>query len=273
MIDLSPEGRALLKGVRDDFDASSEDCDRIGRALATRLRLGAGTLVGTTLVGTTGTPSAAVAAANVGAKWTGAALLLAAIGVGGGFLYYRAPRDASVRSGGSVVTAPLPQPRAPDVRPGPAAGPFAELDVPKNQPDEPPSRQSPEPTVLAHTPESAPVRDREHVDIPAALARGVDGTVGAETRLLRRADSELRDGNAARALQLLDEHARTFPHGVLSEERSAERITTLCVLGRVDEARKEARRFLAAAPDSPLAKVVRSSCGVVNDEENGAGVQ
>jgi hypothetical protein len=71
----------------------------------------------------------------------------------------------------------------------------------------------------------------------------------------------------------LDDHARTFPHGVLSEERSTERITTLCALGRVDEAREEARRFLAAAADSPLAKVVRSSCGVVDDEENGAGVR
>jgi hypothetical protein len=269
MTDLSPEGRALLKGVRDDFDASPEDCDRVGRALATRLRLGAGTLVGTT-----GAPSARVAGAGVGAKWTGAALLLAAIGVGGGFLYYRAARDESVRAGGSVVTGPLPQPRSPDVRPATTAGPFAELDVRADRPDDPPARQNPEPTVLAHTPESpSHVRDREHVDIPAALARGVDGTVGAETRLLRRADSELRNGNAARALQLLDDHARTFPHGVLSEERSAERITTLCVLGRVDEAREEARRFLVATADSPLAKVVRSSCGVVDDEENGVRVR
>jgi hypothetical protein len=262
MTDLSPEGRALLKGVRDDFEASLEDCDRVGRALATRLRLGAGTLVGTA-----GRTSARVARAGVGAKWTGAALLLAAIGVGGGFLYYRTARDAHVRSSGSVVTVPLPQPRSP----ASTAGPFAKLDAHEDQPDEPASRQTPEPTVLAHTPESpSRVRDREHTRIPAAAARGVDGTVGAETRLLRRADSELRNGNAAHALELLDEHARTFPHGVLSEERSAERITTLCALGRVDEAREEARRFLAAAADSPLAKVVRSSCGVVEDEENGA---
>jgi hypothetical protein len=262
MTDLSPEGSALLKGVRDDFDASPEDCDRVGRALASRLGLGAGTLVGSA-----GGSSASVAAAGVGAKWTGVVLLLVAMGVGG-FLYYRAASDAHAGPGGSVVTVPLPQPRAPDVRRAPTEAPSAELDVRQDQPSAPPSRPTPELTVRTQTPESpSRVTDREHAGIPTAPARGVDGTLGAETRLLRQADSELRNRNASRALELLDEHARTFPHGVLSEERSAERITTLCALGRVDEARDEARRFLAAAADSPLAKVVRSSCGVGDDGE------
>ena len=78
---------------------------------------------------------------------------------------------------------------------------------------------------------------------------------------MRRADQALRTGDPARALELLDEHAWTFPDGVLAEERSAERVTTLCALGRVDQARAEAARFLATHAESPLAKVVRRSCG------------
>jgi RNA polymerase sigma-70 factor (ECF subfamily) len=99
---------------------------------------------------------------------------------------------------------------------------------------------------------------------PKASAAGLGGanpTLGAETQLLRRADQALRIGDPARALELLDEHARTFPEGVLAEERSAERVTTLCTLGRVNQARSEAVRFLAIHADSPLAKVVRRSCG------------
>jgi RNA polymerase sigma-70 factor (ECF subfamily) len=67
---------------------------------------------------------------------------------------------------------------------------------------------------------------------------------------------------------LLDEHARTYPTGVLAEERSAERVLTLCKLGRKAQARTEAARFLRATPDSPLAQSIRSSCGTF-DEEGG----
>jgi hypothetical protein len=71
----------------------------------------------------------------------------------------------------------------------------------------------------------------------------------------------MRSGDPRRALDLLDEHARTFPNGILAEERSVERVSALCTLGRVAEAREEATRFLRATPDSPLAESVRSSCG------------
>ncbi|HEX4447213.1 MAG TPA: hypothetical protein VH044_10770 [Polyangiaceae bacterium] len=103
--------------------------------------------------------------------------------------------------------------------------------------------------------------NREHASAPAAATKGIEGTVGAETRLLRSADEALRGGKPAVALALLDEHARTFPHGVFSEERSAERVMALCALGRTDEARAEARRFLATSQESLLANDIRHSCG------------
>jgi hypothetical protein len=145
----------------------------------------------------------------------------------------------------------------------PASTPFAASQAP--------SSPGPAPE-LASPALSPPFRTREIPEAPdrapataLAPAGGVEafhGTVGAETRLLRRADEALRSGQPAMALDLLDEHARTFPQGVLAEERSAERVTTLCALGRTGEARAEAERFLTTTPDSPLASQVRASCGV-----------
>jgi hypothetical protein len=67
----------------------------------------------------------------------------------------------------------------------------------------------------------------------------------------------LHAGDAARALGLADQHARAYPNGVLAEERAALRISALCSLGRVREAKDDQARFVAAHPDSPL---VRASC-------------
>lgn len=62
------------------------------------------------------------------------------------------------------------------------------------------------------------------------------------------------------ALQHLEEHARRFPHGVMEEEREAARIVALCQVGRADEARTLAARFLSERPTSPLAARVRAAC-------------
>jgi hypothetical protein len=291
MSDLSPEGRALLEGVRDDLDASPEDRDRVGRALAARLGLAGGTIAGGTLVGATSvsTASAATAgasttlAAGVGgsaaagvvatSKWIAVTLLVAAAGVGGGSIYLSSSPDAPARAAAPAVAAP-PSP----VRPLDA--PRARSSTPAPTPDPPPAErvwpptapESPWPELAAsgHSREAArQAQDRSPTSAPASVAvpEPFDGTVGAETRVLRRADEALRSGNPSLALSLLDEHARSFPQGVLSEERSAERVTTLCALGRTDEARAEARRFLATTPDSPLANEIRGSCGADNRQD------
>jgi RNA polymerase sigma-70 factor (ECF subfamily) len=70
----------------------------------------------------------------------------------------------------------------------------------------------------------------------------------------------LHAGDAARALALFDQHARTYPNGLLSEERAAERVLALCDLGRHAEARLGAGEFLRQYPRSPLAARLRESC-------------
>jgi len=82
-----------------------------------------------------------------------------------------------------------------------------------------------------------------------------------EIALVRDARSALRAGDASHSLAILDEHDRRFPGGALSEDCAAERIYALCALGRVDEARLLATRFLADHPVSPHAASVRASCG------------
>jgi outer membrane protein assembly factor BamD (BamD/ComL family) len=82
-----------------------------------------------------------------------------------------------------------------------------------------------------------------------------------EVGLLDEAGLALREGRAAQALALFDEHASRFPNGVLAEERAAGRVFSLCKLGRVGEARREADTFLRDRPRSPLTERVRASCG------------
>ncbi|AKV00198.1 hypothetical protein AKJ09_06861 [Labilithrix luteola] len=81
-----------------------------------------------------------------------------------------------------------------------------------------------------------------------------------EARLLASARRALQEGEAGRALALLDEHARTFPNGWLAVDRAAERIIVLCSLGRRDEAVREAKTFLDGRPKSPLTRRVELSC-------------
>lgn len=84
--------------------------------------------------------------------------------------------------------------------------------------------------------------------------------LGSEVALLGEAQRRLRSGDARGALDALDEHARRFGGGALGPEREAARILALCKLGRRDEARALADRFLASAPSSPLSQRVREAC-------------
>ena len=64
--------------------------------------------------------------------------------------------------------------------------------------------------------------------------------------------------NPALTLALVDEHAKRFPRGELTQEREYLRISALRRLGRTDEARARARSYLTTFPSSPYAPAVRS---------------
>jgi hypothetical protein len=162
--------------------------------------------------------------------------LAAAVGVGATFAV-RGARDAAPRAIVAPAVHPPALPVANEASPS-AAAPVPELSVPSSQ--------------AATTGEArAPAR---------AMAEATP--LDAEVAMLREARQALRDGRAARALALLDEHTRRFPHGVLAEDCAAERVFALCALGSVDQARAEGLRFLASHGLSPHADAVRTSCGV-----------
>jgi hypothetical protein len=115
---------------------------------------------------------------------------------------------------------------------------------------------------------SAPLAESAPRAAPASKAPGVaaptapivvapvtpaPSDLDVELALLQEAHGALRMNDGARALRLLDEHARRFPSGVLAEESEAARVFALRAVGRTEEARDVAARFLREHPRSPLA--------------------
>jgi hypothetical protein len=136
--------------------------------------------------------------------------------------------------------------------------------------------------LLASTPPSTTI---ERVEPPPAAADPVEHPVAAEPRatgpaaaqapapadtsgldteiaLLRDARDALRGGQPDRALAVVEEHARRFPHGALAEEGDAERVLCLCALSRLGEARARAVLFAADYPHSSYQASLKSSCAV-----------
>jgi len=256
---MGAESRALFKRARAELGPTGADRDRIGHALATRVGVAAGAIAGTTkaaaATAAAGASGGAAEAAGLSilSKWIGMALVVGAIGAGGASGYW-VTRDLSPAStpAPEAAVAPLagwsPSPeRTPSRSTSAASDPSA------------PIGEAPSPVATAPSPRppaphaAAPVTPRS-TSVPGTAA------LGDETRLLRAARAAMRSGDASGALALLDEHARLFPRGTLSEERSAERVAALCALERSAEAALEATRFLRATPDSPLAPSVRASC-------------
>jgi len=79
-----------------------------------------------------------------------------------------------------------------------------------------------------------------------------------ELLLLQGARAAVAASDFATAREALQEHARRFPAGQLTEEREALRAKTLLGLGRPQEARQAARAFEARFPDSVLGPAVSS---------------
>ena len=89
---------------------------------------------------------------------------------------------------------------------------------------------------------------------------GASADLGREARLLARAKEALNAGSPEQALTYLSEHTLSFPEGSLREARSALRIESLCVLGRVREARGEAAALRRDYPDSSVARRLVDPC-------------
>ena len=271
MSELDPQAKDLIGLAREGEGPTQAERSRLrGAVLA---RVGAGVAV---LSATAGTASATTTAAggsmarSFAAKVVVAIALVGAAGAGG---YVTIGQVTKVASGAARVSGPAAAPGMVQVV-GPAVPP------PPMAPGVQSPRESPtgsemrsEDTRAAATPASPSLAAARPVSIgrapdtstgPTTTDRAAalpDRSLDDETRALRSAIADLRDGHADRALAAIDAQESRFPGGALAEERAEARIVTLCTLGRNDEARADASRFLRAHPHSLLAGRVLASCG------------
>ncbi|PCC74597.1 hypothetical protein SAMN02745121_06963 [Nannocystis exedens] len=120
---------------------------------------------------------------------------------------------------------------------------------------EPARAPAPEPAPEVAPPE--PSADKPVAPDPAKTRRPArEDTVAAEVDLLRRA----KLAAPAERLQLLEEHARRFPGGILAAERSLLEIEARCALGQRDAARDLAANFPRRFPGSPLVDRAATLC-------------
>ncbi len=122
---------------------------------------------------------------------------------------------------------------------------------PPSEPSASPASAEPAPVPVEPAPPPAKA--------PSASASG-KGT-SAERVLLDIAYSALGQGQPARALEPLQQHARLFSEGALREEREALAIQCLRDLGRLDEARRRATSFRARYPNSLFAPRLERALG------------
>jgi hypothetical protein len=274
MSELDPQAKDLIGLAREGEGPTQADRSRLRAAVLARV--GAGVAV---LSAASGTASATTTAAggSVALSFaTKVALAIALVGAAGAGGYVTVSEHVTkVASGTARVSmrAAAPgtvQALGPAVPPPPVASggqsPRESLSGSEEMrsEDAPASAAPASPSLAAARPVSIARAMTESASGPTTTDRAAarpDRSLDAETRALRSAIADLRDGDADRALSTIDAQETRSPGGALAEESAEVRIVTLCALGRNDEARADASRFLRAHPHSLLASRVLASCG------------
>ena len=99
---------------------------------------------------------------------------------------------------------------------------------------------------------------------PEATAHAGSGAASLEDELkaVDEARAAFVEYNPSLALARVESYRRRFPAAHFMDEAEALEIQALVALGRNEEARTGAERFLAARPESPYAQRVRSAAGI-----------
>ncbi len=126
----------------------------------------------------------------------------------------------------------------------------------------PPQQASPSPDGASKL---SGIAEPSATAIPKAPTREAASThprlsqLDAERGLLDVARAALVRGDSSAALEALDQHARTFAHALLAEERDALYVQALARAGRYEEARARAEAFRRTAPTSLLLPAVEAA--------------
>jgi hypothetical protein len=249
----APDLDDLIRAHREGVHLSSEQHGRNRARLLARAAAGAAAAVGTV-----GASSTAVGAST---GFAGALLAKVVIGLfvagGAGAAYYVGHRS-------KAVDAPV---ALEDLARKPVAEQAGDGVVSAAPTEAPPELAAP------------PSADSESDGRATSARRTSKPSVGnatslaAEIQLMHDVEAALQAGQPERALQLLDERRGGRYTGAMGEERAAARVVTLCRLGRVEEARAEAARFVHDRPRSPLVERVRSTCAKGGEPPRASGAK
>jgi hypothetical protein len=226
---MNPEARRMIDQIRSARTPSAGDKERIRKALAIGVAVTAASVPGVA-AGASAAKAAATVGIASGFKVAVSVVVLASVGAGA-YLWTRPPAPPAARPAPVAVVpvaAPMPPPEVVDDSPATAQAEVVE------------------PTLLPSP--------------PMHKGAGRDPLM-TELALLHRAQQAWRQGHAARALELAQQHARRYPHSALALERDALRVFALCSLGQRAQARPLAADLLRRAPGSPLRTSVEESCG------------
>jgi hypothetical protein len=256
MTDLDPKARSLIDAARPAEGPSARQRKRLrGVVLAqvgAAVALGSATTGSAAAAGTTGAAAVGVTGLTVGLK----VLLAVSVIAGASSIAYMV-LGTSATKGLVVTTATSTQVRMPTpTSTASTSTPTASATTAMASViSAPPSIPTPSPSAILTAATAAMMPSP-----PQATASVASRTLDIETSLLAQAQAAMASGHPADALRALDEHAARFPGGVLAEEREVQRIVALCDVGRRDEARAAAQRFLQERPESIYAGKVRVSC-------------
>jgi len=243
------EARLLAAGRRDAISERSR-----GRVLA---GLGLSAALGATAASSS---AGAVAAGLVtGVKWMGICAL-GGLGIWGGAQLLE--RNPEGRSGAATVSqrSSSSQKNASQSKLGAIAA--AQVSASAAPVSPPPSRASAAPVSPPPSPARSSAgrlahRDARPVSSEPSQPR-VRDSLREELAMLDEARKALADGDASRALRLLDDYGRVYPARRLGAEATVMRIEALRARGDHAQAASIGERFLAQHPDGPYATRVRS---------------
>jgi hypothetical protein len=178
-----------------------------------------------------------------GAKAVGSIAVALAVGGGAGAAVMHAVTEPKER----IVYVDRPAPVSSSVPPAES--------VPRSVPVEDLPQAASAPPLS--TPSASPRANAP----PTASAPPLADEVEIERRLLDDARAALVQGDATACLVILDRDLAQHPEGKLSEEREALAVRTLFILGRRDEARERANRFVSRYPSSLMRPAVEAAIG------------
>jgi hypothetical protein len=121
-----------------------------------------------------------------------------------------------------------------------------------------PAAETSEP-VAPRPPPQALVVPRQAPPPPPPRAKPLQKGLADEQAFLEEARAALRNGSPERALNLLQQHERTFPAGQLGEARDVLAIQALIAEGKPDAARARAAEFRRRHPRSLFQPAVDAS--------------